>query len=85
MLAYIGKLVGTAVVGPGAVVLGDPGLDPAPAPTSPGQRLVNRLAGMALPVLLLLALTGFAWPILALVAIGLIVMIITSRYRAGLG
>jgi len=83
LLAYIGKLVGTAVVGPGAVVLGDPGLDPMPAPTTPGQRFAYRLAGVALPVLLVLALIGLAWPILASIAFVLCVVIIVSRRRAG--
>ncbi|HEX6128033.1 MAG TPA: hypothetical protein VF071_03325 [Candidatus Limnocylindria bacterium] len=85
LLAYIGKLVGTAVVGPGAVVLGDPGLDAMPTPTTAGQRLAYRLAAVGLPVLLVLALVGLAWPILALVAFGLCVMIIVSRHRAGHG
>lgn len=70
LLAYFGKLIGTAVVGPSHHA---------------GAASRQPVGGGALPVLLLLALTGFAWPVLALVAIGFIAIIITSRYRTSRG
>jgi hypothetical protein len=85
LLAYIGKLIGTVVVGPGAVVLGDPGLDPVPAPTTPWQRITYRVAAAAVPVILVLIVLGVAWTALAVIVVALCVLIVVSRLSAGRG
>lgn len=71
-LAWIGKLIGTVMVGPGAVVLGDPGLDYDP-PSKPWSPMTYRLIGL-----------GFAAAVLAIARVPLPVIAIVLVLAAGL-
>ena len=79
LLAWIGKLVGTLLGGPGIAVLGDPALDGDPPPAG-SRRLawVNRLAGLVL-MLAVLLFFGAPWQLVG--AIGLIGLVIVLRPR----
>lgn len=69
LMTWIGKLIGTVMVGPGAVVLGDPGLDVEPA-TKPWSPMTYRVIGLVL-ALTVLAIGGVPLPVLGI--IGLVV------------
>lgn len=70
-VAWLAELAGTAIAGPGATVIGDPGLvrDPSEAPTSPW---LGRLAGLLLMTAILLV-AGL--PLQALPFVGLLVVV----------
>jgi hypothetical protein len=66
-VAWVGKLIGTMIAGPGAVVLGDPALagDPVTRRWSP---LTYRVVGVVL-ALSILVVGGMPWPVVAVVAL----------------
>jgi len=72
LLAWLGKLFGTAFGGPGIAVLGDPGLEPQP---SVSRR--TRWAYRILPVVVALAFFwqfGVPWTLLVAVAVIVLVL-----------
>jgi predicted benzoate:H+ symporter BenE len=81
LLSWIGKIVATAWGGPGLVVLGDPGLDPALADAA-GPRWVTRIATFAPLVILVLILIGLPWPIVAVVAAILLLPLVLNLIQA---
>ena len=79
LLAWLGKLVGTLLGGPGVAVLGDPGLDvEPPAAVSHRPSWVNRLAGLV-AVLAVLLFFGTPWQLLG--PIGLLGLVFVFRPR----
>lgn len=81
LLSWIGKIVATMWGGPGLVVLGDPGLDPALADAT-GPRWVTRIATFAPLVILVLILIGLPWPIVAVVAAILLLPLVLNLIQA---
>jgi hypothetical protein len=79
LLTWIGQLIGTAVAGPGATVLGDPGLS-AEEDMPRGSPTAYRIAG-ALLVLGILAMAGLPLEMLAVLAVIAAVLIGVERLR----
>jgi hypothetical protein len=65
-LSWIGSLIGTALAGPGAAVIGDPGVDGALGEAR-APIYAYRLAGVTL-MLAVLLVAGAPWQLLLLIA-----------------
>lgn len=79
-LSWIGKIVATAYGGPGIVVLGDPGLDPAIP--EPAPRWAFRIGAVVPIAVLVLYFVGLQWPFIAVVAAILVLPLIAYRLAA---
>ena len=80
-LSWIGKIAATAYMGPGVVVIGDPGLDPLPVDAS-APRWVTRSAVLSPIVALVLIMFSVAWPLVAGVAVMLLLPLVLRRIQA---
>lgn len=80
LLRWIGNLVSVAYGGPGLVDLGDQDLVVAPADQA-APRWVSRIAVLTPLVVIVLALVGLPWPVVAVVAASLLAPVAVTRIQ----
>jgi Flp pilus assembly protein TadB len=80
LLRWIGSLISVAVGGPGLVDLGDQDFAVAPADQA-APRWVSGIAVLTPLVVIVLALVGLPWPVVAVVAAVLVTPLLVTRMQ----